>query len=815
VSRARSGVRVDNPPSFPEGSSWGARAPLGLTHGTDAEWHDFSVQWDGYLRVNRPIRIASRSTATGSRLWVDANQNGAFEAGELADNGWGTVKQPSTGQFTRPLAPGLYKIRSQFEEGLAPPVCEFVLADQAAGNFEFFQDQALTTPGLGAKYVNSSLRAVTSQAEWGTTQTISGSRVEPIPLYWDSPRGSRAPAGITGGTDGNWQNFSVQYDGWVRVKTPTRFLTYGSDGSRFWIDVNGDGNFDASAPEYNAGNWGQSGGQRFGPFSGWVQPGTYRLRIQNETGKAGNNRWGFMGQNSEQTTAGRGISLTRAGYLNVPLHNDQVSGTFTFEAWVRPRHPTDTLTFFSTRTATSDFGFTCKLTGGNKVMGHIGSANRWLAVDASADYNYRAGEWLHVAYSVGLSGYTIYVNGVKAASGDGLGSEALLTNLEHPMSIGHDGKYGEAFDGDIEEVRIWVFPRTAEEIAANFHRRAKGDEPNLVACWHLDESEGATVAADAKGLWNARYNGTVARTSLQSPVFGDFDVKSYSQNFEGLANGVREVGDGSSLLSNNGVPIVAGLGGNTALLLSNAETGSTFAQYVMPRLNPSTYGFTASFRYAIGKPSTTPAADGFSFNLKPARQPVDDGNQVGGYAQGLGVEFITFGTPRHQVRVNNQVLPGAYNVSPAIDQDWTRIVVEYRTAPGETGRLTVRENGVPILTDVPVNYTPLAGDVFAFTARTIGYAENVFLDDVVITPFTTKPLGEIRPTFVSKTGDAVRLRLAWNSEAGRKYDLYSSKDLVTWRFERTYTAPGATTTTDIIASAAIDPSLFFRVVAQP
>lgn len=816
ASRKRTGVRVDNPPNFPSGASWGARAPLGLTHGTDAEWHNFSVQWDGFLRVNRPLRIASRSTITGSRLWVDANQNGRFEAAELADNGWGTVKGASTGQLSKPLAPGMYRIRSQFEEGLAEPICEFVLFEATTGNFELFQDQALTTPGLSANYVNSSLRAVTSQADWATTQPISGSRPEPVPLYWDSPRGPRAPAGITGGTDGNWQNFSVQYDGWVQVKKPTRFLTYGSDGSRFWIDLNGDGSFGTAAPEYHAGTWGQAGGQRFGPFSGWVAPGAYRVRIQSETGVAVNNRWAFMGQNSEQTTAGRGISLARTGYLDVPSHTDQISGAFTVEAWVRPRHPTDTITFFSTTTAKSDYGFVIKLTGGNRVLGHIGNGSRWLATDATAYVNYRAGEWMHVAYSIGGFGYTIYINGVKAGEGIGLGNEALLTRATHPITIGREGRHGQEFDGDIEEVRIWLFGRTADEIATNMHRRAKGDEPNLSACWHLDELEGATVAADAKGFWTARYNGTVTKTSLASPVFEEFNGKSYRQNFNGPAVTPKDLGDGSSIVSNNGVSTLTGLSdGNVVLLLSNAETGSTLGQFVAPRLDPATYGFLASFRYRVQKPSTTPAADGFSFYLRPEREAPDLSNQVGGFARGLGVEFITFSTPRHQVRVNNAVLPGAYAVSPAIDKGWTTIDVEYRTAPGETGRLTVRENGLAILRDVPVNYAPMAGDVFGFTARTLGYAENVLIDDVAFTPISRKPLGLITPSLVLRTGDVLRVRLAWTSEPGAKYDLYSSRDMVTWRFDRTFTATGTTTTTESITSVTLEPSRFFRVMPQP
>lgn len=814
ATRTRSGSRNDNPVHFPSTASWGARAPVGVTRGTDPDWEQFSVQWDGFIRVHRPLRLATQSD-DGSRLWVDIDGNGSFAPNELANNNWGNGQGDTLGQYTPVLSPGFYKIRAQYEEGGGGNTFQFAVDDRGAANFELYQDQALTAYGLNASYVNSSLRADTSQSDWTTTRPISGKRAEPMPLAWDNTLGPAAPVGITNAPGGNWRNFSVQFDGWLRVYQRTRFLTYGADGSRFWIDVNGDGAFGSNPPEFTAGNWGQNGTQRFGPFSDWIQPGTYKVRIQREMDTDGGNRWGFMGKNDRTTTAGRGVSLTGNGYLAAPTRGaETVSGAFTVEAWVRPRNATRTMTLFSTRTPTTDFGFTFKLFNGTGVMGHIGSGNAWLNTEASADFTYRAGEWMHIAYSVGVFGHTLYINGWKAGEGGGLFGQAVLLDARHAISLGRDGLYGEFFDGDLDEVRVWRTARTGDQIAANFRRRADDTDPDLVACWHLDEPAGRTTAADSRGFWHANYSGAVTPTALATPVFQQTDRSSYRQDFESLANGDKTLGDGSTLVSNNDTPVVSSGFDGTKLLLTAAERTSTLTEYVLPALPTATYGFTASFRYGLIKPPQSPAADGFSFYLRhPGDKPDVASNQVGGYARGLGVEFITYANPRHQVRVNNAVLPGAYAQSPVFDA-WTTIAIEYQTAPGRSGTLTVRQNGTPILLNVPVDFTPRAGDVFAFTARTLGFAETVFIDDVVVTPSVRKPVGPVTVRFMSRSANTLLTEIRWDTEPGLVYELQSSRDLLNWATERPYTATGTSQGVTVVSPWVDRPNSFYRVLRR-
>jgi hypothetical protein len=77
------------------------------------------VQWDGYLKISAPVRMATVSDDQ-SRMWIDLNKNGMFSTGapELINNGWGGDGQGMTlGQVSAIIQPGIYPIRIQYEEG--------------------------------------------------------------------------------------------------------------------------------------------------------------------------------------------------------------------------------------------------------------------------------------------------------------------------------------------------------------------------------------------------------------------------------------------------------------------------------------------------------------------------------------------------------------------------------------------------------------------------------------------------------------------------------------------------------------------------
>src|ERR1043166_5512574 len=135
-------------------------------------------------------------------------------------------------------------------------------------------------------YVNTSLRGV-DQLDWRTNQTIAGTRVDAQINFGQTNWGYLTNVGLTGGSDDNWENFSVQWDGVIRITNANpRLYTRSDDGSRMWIDANSNGLFEAS--ELVNDNWGTGQAATLGPASVALVPGTYAIRIQYEEGTGGN-----------------------------------------------------------------------------------------------------------------------------------------------------------------------------------------------------------------------------------------------------------------------------------------------------------------------------------------------------------------------------------------------------------------------------------------------------------------------------------------------------------------------------------------------
>ncbi len=280
------GTRVDTSLYFST-NGWGRRMLVGLTRGSDANWENFSVQWDGVVVVNRPVQMVTRSDDS-SRMWIDLDGDSTFGTvpPEFINNHWGSGQSDTLGDVSMKISPGTYPIRIQYEEGNGDNTFALIVSE-AQVQFEVFTDRDATTAGLNASFVNRSLRQYTSQDDWRLSQTISGRRIDVFPAFTQESWGQRASVGITGGSDAGWDNFSVQWDGYLRVYQPMRFTTISDDASRMWIDLNGDGIF-GREPELINNHWGQGQSLTEGSPSAEIAPGAYRLRIQYEEGGGGN-----------------------------------------------------------------------------------------------------------------------------------------------------------------------------------------------------------------------------------------------------------------------------------------------------------------------------------------------------------------------------------------------------------------------------------------------------------------------------------------------------------------------------------------------
>ena len=127
----------------------------------------------------------------------------------------------------------------------------------------------------------------------------------------------------------------------------------------------------------------------------------------------------------------------------------------------------------------------------------LGTGNPDMSVLSETPIN--SGSWMHVAGTRQMStgAITVFVNGQLEAT--------LLTGNTGPLDEAELGQIGgmwingtlySAFDGTVDELRVWNVVRSEQEIADTRYARLNGDEPGLVSYWRFDDGTGL-VASDS------------------------------------------------------------------------------------------------------------------------------------------------------------------------------------------------------------------------------------------------------------------------------------------------------------------------------
>ena len=209
-------------------------------------------------------------------------------------------------------------------------------------------------------------------------------------------------------------------------------------------------------------------------------------------------------------------------------YNDTLSH-FTVECWVNKTSNTGTI--MAQYIAGLDPSFSRKgrfqvyTSAGDKITAVLtmtDSHTKTLVSTTSLSLN----TWYHVAATfvakenTGGTDYTVarlYVNGNLEAvisdawiSSSGMGdSDIILGNNDASIS-------DSAFDGIIDEVRIWNTTRTIDQIQSYMNKRAIPGESGLERIWRLDEGSAGTgpSGTDVVDLTGAQ-NGTISSGTVQ------------------------------------------------------------------------------------------------------------------------------------------------------------------------------------------------------------------------------------------------------------------------------------------------------------
>lgn len=102
-------------------------------------------------------------------------------------------------------------------------------------------------------------------------------------------------------------------------------------------------------------------------------------------------------------------------------------------------------------------------------------------------------DWHHVAVVGDGTNITFYVDGI-ASSGSGTMGTFSTGGATQVMRIGSDYQAVDAFDGVIDEVRIWNDVRTQAEIRDNMCQELMGNEANLQGYWQMNENADNTCS---------------------------------------------------------------------------------------------------------------------------------------------------------------------------------------------------------------------------------------------------------------------------------------------------------------------------------
>jgi gliding motility-associated-like protein len=155
---------------------------------------------------------------------------------------------------------------------------------------------------------------------------------------------------------------------------------------------------------------------------------------------------------------------------------------FTYEAWVRPSLVDANYRGFL-GTDVANVGRAPSMWVGPSGSLHTDSYSGATRYDMLVNNFFTANTWVHVAWVKNGTTYTIYKNGVQAATATAP-SSVLLPNANFTI-----GKLDNFFAGTLDEVRIWNTARTVQEIADNMSATLNGDETGLKAYYTFNQGE--------------------------------------------------------------------------------------------------------------------------------------------------------------------------------------------------------------------------------------------------------------------------------------------------------------------------------------
>mgnify|MGYP001408671588 CR=1 FL=1 len=246
-------------------------------------------------------------------------------------------------------------------------------------------------------------------------------------------------------------------------------------------------------------------------------------------------------------------------YVNVSNSSSlQISSDITLEAWIKLDNLSGSkiVIIKTDGGSAADMSYSLRVpSSGNVVRFAIGGGS---GVDFDGEGSVSetidspsltSGIWYHVAGVRNGTTMILYLNGKSVATSTRFRNSISVNSGS--LDIGYFPSYGQYFDGQIDEVRIWNDARTEAEIKANMYSELSGLENNLAAYYPMNYGSGTTIIDNSSNSNNGTMTNMDGSSDwVSNALFG----QNYALDFDG-SNDYIIVSDDNSLDNDNYITI--------------------------------------------------------------------------------------------------------------------------------------------------------------------------------------------------------------------------------------------------------------------
>jgi len=287
--------------------------------------------------------------------------------------------------------------------------------------------------------------------------------------------------------------------------------------------------------------------------------GTVSGRVTFGSGTAVDSVSVFASNANESESLYRAIKFegTSGGIGKVALTPEKhgcVKDGFSWQAWLKPQSETKSMGIYECLKEYSIWYEYGKL---EIYLDQINNVTSLISYDMRS---YSKDKYFHTSVTFdGNDKLLLYINGKEVASKTLAANQKLLVDkcenlkLRGDTTIAYigDGFYAKgAYNGYIDDLRLWSYPLTASEISNSYNRYINGNESGLIGYWQFDE--GLNGYAFDKSNYKKIYNEhhirfTTATSSTTVPSLEQLSIKGITdKNGNYLISGVPFTGDGST-----------------------------------------------------------------------------------------------------------------------------------------------------------------------------------------------------------------------------------------------------------------------------